>query len=434
MAREPWLIDSRRFATKIKNPNFDPSEEIDSSQEDRKTGVTKECPKCSHKLSNRDIAKKWPGLPAGVKFDPSDQELLGHLAAKVGVGNLKPHPFINEFIPTLEEEDGICYTHPEKLPGVKQDGSNAHFFHRTANAYLRGNRKRRKINYGDNQNGVVLDCQKTGKIRWHKTGKTRPVENEGLRGWKKIMVLYMSNGKGEKDEKTNWVMHQYHLGAGEDEKDGEFVVSKVSYQQQSKNCDKNSTEEVGGTLVGIGDPVTPKTSTPELPRPGKWRADLDTVQEENFNYMDIPANPGKVTDLEAATHQANAIEDMPWSGLNDEADEKFDDLPLLNDPASLSFDSAWLAGDSQLRTDSQQPLDDLLTCNENLPSSSPKEKSGNEELVSGLVEHGRIEENGATSGDTSCLDDIELDTPPEVQIFDSQFNSQESLTAWTRGI
>lgn len=60
---------------------------------------------------------EWPGLPAGVKFDPSDLELVEHLAAKCGVGNLEPHMFIDEFIPTLEEVNGICCNHPENLPG-----------------------------------------------------------------------------------------------------------------------------------------------------------------------------------------------------------------------------------------------------------------------------------------------------------------------------
>lgn len=32
---------------------------------------------------------------------------------------MKSHPLIDEFIPTIEGEDGICYTHPEKLPGQK---------------------------------------------------------------------------------------------------------------------------------------------------------------------------------------------------------------------------------------------------------------------------------------------------------------------------
>jgi No apical meristem (NAM) protein len=57
------------------------------------------------------------GLPAGVKFDPTDQELIEHLEAKVKEG-LRSHPLVDEFIPTIELEDGICYTHPEKLPGM----------------------------------------------------------------------------------------------------------------------------------------------------------------------------------------------------------------------------------------------------------------------------------------------------------------------------
>lgn len=69
----------------------------------------------------------WVGLPAGVKFDPTDQELIEHLEAKVRSGGsaatapameeAESHPLIDEFIPTIEGEDGICYTHPEKLPG-----------------------------------------------------------------------------------------------------------------------------------------------------------------------------------------------------------------------------------------------------------------------------------------------------------------------------
>lgn len=58
-----------------------------------------------------------PGLPAGVKFDPTDTELLEHLEGKVRSDAHKLHPLIDEFIPTLEGENGICYTHPEKLPG-----------------------------------------------------------------------------------------------------------------------------------------------------------------------------------------------------------------------------------------------------------------------------------------------------------------------------
>ena len=56
-------------------------------------------------------------LPAGVKFDPTDQELIEHLEAKVSADSARSHPLIDLFIPTIYIEHGICYTHPEKLPG-----------------------------------------------------------------------------------------------------------------------------------------------------------------------------------------------------------------------------------------------------------------------------------------------------------------------------
>ncbi|XP_078439192.1 NAC domain-containing protein 75-like [Wolffia australiana] len=138
-----------------------------------------------------------------------------------------PHPLIDEFIPTIEGEDGICYTHPERLPGVTRDGLSRHFFHRPSKAYTTGTRKRRKIQ---------RDCDlRGGETRWHKTGKTRPVMiNGGQRGCKKILVLYTNFGKNRKAEKTNWVMHQYHLGKLEEEREGELVVSKIFYQTQPR--------------------------------------------------------------------------------------------------------------------------------------------------------------------------------------------------------
>jgi len=92
------------------------------------------------------------------------------------------------------------------------------------------------------------------ETRWHKTGKTRPVLINGrVRGYKKILVLYTNYGKQKKPEKTNWVMHQYHLGIDEEERDGELVVSKVFYQTQPRQC---------GTILKINS----RTSTRPSPR------------------------------------------------------------------------------------------------------------------------------------------------------------------------
>uniref|UniRef100_A0A7N0R920 NAC domain-containing protein n=1 Tax=Kalanchoe fedtschenkoi TaxID=63787 RepID=A0A7N0R920_KALFE len=188
------------------------------------------CPSCGRHVEIQDqggFIQELPGLPAGVKFDPTDQEMVQHLEAKV-VATHRLHPLIDEFIPTLEGENGICYTHPEKLPGVRKDGLIRHFFHRPSKAYTTGTRKRRKVSTDE----------EGGETRWHKTGKTRPVFVNGeVKGFKKILVvLYTNYGRQRKPEKTNWVMHQYHIGTGEEERDGELVVSKVFYQTQPRQC------------------------------------------------------------------------------------------------------------------------------------------------------------------------------------------------------
>ena len=93
-------------------------------------------------------------------------------------------------------------------------------------------------------------------MRWHKTGKTRPMMINGrLAGYKKILVLYAGSSKQGKSEKTSWVMHQYHLGPAEEEKDGELVVSKVFYQtrpRQSGNARRGGEEKL---VVGDGASV-----------------------------------------------------------------------------------------------------------------------------------------------------------------------------------
>ncbi|GAV87509.1 NAM domain-containing protein [Cephalotus follicularis] len=185
------------------------------------------CPSCGHGIEFQDQAgiHDLPGLPSGVKFDPTDQEILEHLEAKISSDTRKLHPLIDEFIPTLEGDNGICSTHPEKLPGVSKDGQIRHFFHRPSKAYTTGTRKRRKVNTDEDGS----------ETRWHKTGKTRPIFVVGsVKGFKKILVLYTNYGRQRKPEKTSWVMHQYHLGNNEEEKDGEIVISKVFYQTQPR--------------------------------------------------------------------------------------------------------------------------------------------------------------------------------------------------------
>ncbi|KAI3466704.1 hypothetical protein Pfo_023367 [Paulownia fortunei] len=228
-----WSNNDEETALQIISANKENS--VASSRADQLRTII--CPSCGHtiKLQDQTGLQDLPGLPAGVKFDPSDQEILEHLEAKVLSDTRKLHPLIDEFIPTIEGENGICYTHPEKLPGVNKDGQVRHFFHRPSKAYTTGTRKRRKVH--SDADG--------GETRWHKTGKTRPISTApgNVKGYKKILVLYTNYGRQRKPEKTNWVMHQYHLGDNEEEKDGELVVSKVFYQTQPRQCGSSSMKE-----------------------------------------------------------------------------------------------------------------------------------------------------------------------------------------------
>lgn len=134
------------------------------------------------------------------------------------------------------------------ISGVTRDGLSKHFFHRPSKAYTTGTRKRRKIQTENEMQG--------GETRWHKTGKTRPVMVNGKqKGCKKILVLYTNFGKNRKPEKTNWVMHQYHLGQHEEEKEGELVVSKIFYQTQPRQCNWSDRTANVGEPGGGGDYV-----------------------------------------------------------------------------------------------------------------------------------------------------------------------------------
>lgn len=106
---------------------------------------------------------------------------------------------------------------------------------------------------------------------------------------------------GGKSEKTNWVMHQYHLGTEEDERDGEYVISKIFYQQQQvKQVDRNVNKVESDDPVNIKvGPVTPKSVTPEPPRPD--RVSLKFVSEQEFGKVDASVQvrlfPHNLTEL-----------------------------------------------------------------------------------------------------------------------------------------
>ncbi|XP_051122615.1 SUPPRESSOR OF GAMMA RESPONSE 1 isoform X2 [Andrographis paniculata] len=426
MAGTSWLVDPTRIATKIRSASGACQPEKISWT----SNPTKSCPNCQHVIDNSDVADAWPGLPRGVKFDPSDQEIIWHLLAKVGYEDLKSHPFIDEFIPTVDEDDGICYTHPQNLPGVKQDGSVSHFFHRAIKAYNTGTRKRRKIH------GDVL-----GDVRWHKTGRTKPVFLDGIqKGCKKIMVLYISPVRGGKAEKTLWVMHQYHLGTGEDEKEGEYVVSKVFYQQQQVKQTEKGDEDVpesSDAMIVKVDPVTPKSVTPEPPRP-ETRFSNDEARHES--PAPVVRNETCMEDMvETAMVEATCQLNDHQNRCTDENNPSDQMEGENNDEAA--DDNKWWENESQFLLSSQQLVEGLSICDELLQSQSPNRddetgigrKPSDKPRLSDYAQLGPEDLKRDLEECQSLVSDpvnIELDTPPDFRLSQIEFESQDSFIAW----
>ncbi|KAM0856083.1 hypothetical protein ACQ4PT_049347 [Festuca glaucescens] len=159
--------------------------------------------------------QSWPGLPRGVQFNPSDSDLLWHLAAEIGNDLAHRHPFITEFIKSGDEDGRFGCTHPQDMPGTKQDGHASYFFHK-------------KVNLCNDKNGK--------SISWRKAGASISIMDGTLQGCKEVFVLYAFKNSDNIPQRTDWELHQYHIkNTIEDE--GELVVSKIFYNSQNKHCE-----------------------------------------------------------------------------------------------------------------------------------------------------------------------------------------------------
>ncbi|KAI4366884.1 hypothetical protein MLD38_022692 [Melastoma candidum] len=390
MARS-WLVDSRTIAKKVKSASLSPAYQI------KDCGAKRECPNCYHSIDNNGVFPEWPGLPAGVKFDPSEVELLEHLEAKCGIGTSEPHMFLDEFIPTIESSGGICYTHPENLPGAKKDGSILHFFHRTTNAYSSGQRKRRKV---CSEYNIEIEG-----VRWHKTGKTRAVMDNGVhKGWEKIMVLYQSSKKGSKPLKLNWIMHQYHLGAVEEEKDGEYVVCKIFYKQEkhlekSVDHDKSLSVEDPDVEIIHTSPRTPAANPPNPPR------SQEKALNDNVNMEYTP----KV----AAQETGDPSHHLEFNQQHSEC----------------------LAGESQLEDFAETcEIDSSLLCRELVSQSRLSAKSKFASISTLTQKPKEIPVSSSTLCGLSELELLDFDTPPDLIHDELPFGSQESIFDWLDGL
>jgi hypothetical protein len=182
---------------------------------------------------------------------------------------------------------------------VTRDGLSKHFFHRPSKAYTTGTRKRRKIQ-------TECDVHK-GETRWHKTGKTRPVMVSGRqKGCKKILVLYTNFGKHRKPEKTNWVMHQYHLGDLEEEKEGELVVCKIFYQTQPRQSSWSAASDRGAATAMV---AATTAAAQEQHRRDSGSGSCSSRDHEAVSATSFPAGYTVTTAVEMQQHMKQPAAD-----------------------------------------------------------------------------------------------------------------------------
>nr|DAD31690.1 TPA_asm: hypothetical protein HUJ06_010541 [Nelumbo nucifera] len=299
------------------------------------------------------------------------------------------------------------------------------------------------------------------------------------------MVLYMSTTKGGKPEKTNWVMHQYHIETGEDEKDGEFVVSKIFYQQQAKQGDKIE-EDIMNEAIGKVDPVTPKSVIPDPPRAERLHPDPDCGQEPAFNCIQpcsqvhaarsveagVPPGQGELnnqvdrgedherwhSDLDIGKEPAYSclvpssqhpeiryLEDEMQTGLEKFTDqdchkvEDHDNNVVDDRDNQNEEDPKWWEGESQFLLDSQQLVESLSLCDELLQSQTSSRDGDDKERKEKprLSDYALIGAEGLKKDLEECQNlsiidpaNIELDTPPEFRLSQLEFESQDSFTPW----
>lgn len=99
------------------------------------------------------------------------------------------------------------------------------------------------------------------------------------------MVLYETVVQGSKARKLDWVMHQYHIGPDEEEKDGEYVVSKIFYQvQKQRNTDVRVGVKKSDACMILTSPGTPMTNAPDPPRPGN----TPVFEDDTCDYVPQP--------------------------------------------------------------------------------------------------------------------------------------------------
>ncbi|KAK8925966.1 NAC domain-containing protein 100 [Platanthera zijinensis] len=178
-----------------------------------------------------------PYLPPGFRFHPTDEEIVTHyLLPKIANQNF------NSFA-VAEANFNDC--EPWDLPKKANMGEKEWFFFcKKDRKYPTGMRTNRATESG----------------YWKATGKDKEIYKglKNLVGMKKTLVFYM--GRAPRGQKSNWVMHEYRLDGGKQQRTSslsrhpqdEWVVCKVYHKAKDTNINPTG-EKFAARIKSFGD-------------------------------------------------------------------------------------------------------------------------------------------------------------------------------------
>ncbi|KAL6906027.1 hypothetical protein ACP4OV_003628 [Aristida adscensionis] len=210
------------------------------------------------------VSSSMPCLPAGFRFHPTDEELVVHYLMNQAASIPCPVPIIAEV--------NIYRCNPWDLPAKALFGENEwYFFSPRDRKYPNGARPNRAAGSG----------------YWKATGTDKAILAAGTSenlAVKKALVFY--RGKPPKGVKTDWIMHEYRLTAGNRStrrrgssmRLDDWVLCRI--HKKSNNFHQFSDQEQEGSTVEEDSSINnTMNNTPSAPSPKSEATD------EQFNAM-----------------------------------------------------------------------------------------------------------------------------------------------------
>ncbi|KAK1326710.1 NAC domain-containing protein 74 [Acorus calamus] len=276
-------------------------------------------------------------LPLGFGFHPTDVELISHyLKSKILGQNMDV-----EVIPEIDIYKHEPWDLPAKSPIPSKD-CKWHFFNARDRKYPNGSRSNRATVAG----------------YWKSTGKDRNIKirNRAI-GTKKTLVFH--KGRPPCGERTDWIMHEYHLNESECKgapgmKDA-FVICRITKKNGmgseydddlpsnfadenshlplvSTNCQMQLAEEDPPSPPKVLDP-TMETVKEEPPSPPKvLNPSQSAVVDPAWPEVSNPSHPEVVDDYEAWCNELYYA-DIDKTSLTGNSNIKFQAPVVDNMPA-----------------------------------------------------------------------------------------------------